>query len=123
MIRFNGYYVPMLEPQDLLNFADEYGIYINADTTHFAETGTEITEAAKIIKDRARTVHLSDYLDGKSHVFAGEGNLDLKSFIHNLDLPAVHSITIECNIEYYEDKPEKTAERLRQAMDYVEACL
>jgi len=119
MLRFDGYIIPLLNPVDLMNFANDNSIFVNIDTTHYAQSGVDITEAAKILKNRVRTIHLSDYIDSKAHVFPGEGLLDFKSFMNELNKPAIHSLTIECDIKCDEKNTAGTIERLKCAYNYA----
>ena len=120
---FDGFAALSSEPCDLLEFSKENEIYITIDTTHYAEMGIDIIEAAKILKERVRTVHLSDYLAPKRHVFVGEGILDLRGFINQLDISRLHAVTIECDIEYHEDDTTKTVERLTNALNYTKSII
>ncbi len=121
MINFEGYIVPLLNPIEMLKFTTENNIYINIDTTHYAQIGIDISEAAQILRERVKTVHLSDFSYPKAHVFVGEGTLDLKSFINHLDITKLHAATLECNIEYYEDDNQKTIERLVNARSFIQS--
>ena len=120
---FEGFETLSSKPSDLLDFASAFDIYINIDTTHYAEMGIDIVDAAKILKERVRTVHISDYLFPKRHVYVGEGVLDFSSFLNTLDLSLLHAITIECDIEYFEDDSGKTIERLTNAMNYIRSLV
>jgi len=119
MPSFEGFEAISSDPFELLDFASMYGLYINIDTTHYAQMGIDIIEAAKILKERVRTVHLSDYLSPKSHIYLGEGTLSLNSFIKNLDTSLLHAVTIECDVEYNESNIDKTIERLSNVLSIV----
>jgi len=85
--------------------------------------GTDIIEAAITLKERVRTVHLSDYLHPKRHVFLGEGILDFRGFMDHLDLSKLHAVTIECDIEYKENDVGETIRRLKDALNYVKRII
>jgi sugar phosphate isomerase/epimerase len=73
--RFDGYYVPLTTPQELMTFVSDSELGVTLDTTHYAQIGVDVVWAARILKEKIRTIHLSDYLDGEAHVFIGDGNL------------------------------------------------
>ena len=114
-----GFVALSSEPADLLAFAEENDIYINLDTTHYAQMDRDIVEATETLKSRVRTVHLSDYLAPHRHLYVGEGVLDLRGCLNRLDLPALHAITLECDIAY-DANLTKTVDRIKRAVDYVE---
>jgi len=119
MPEFNGYETISSEPYDLLKFTTEYDIYINFDSTHYAQMDINIVDAAQILRDRVRTVHLSDYKNPNTHVYPGEGDLNLSGMLKQLNKNALHAITIECSIEYNEKETAKTIDRLKKVLCYV----
>jgi sugar phosphate isomerase/epimerase len=88
MLAFPGYTVPLLDPAEMLDFAAETGVYVNMDSTHYAQCGLDPRLAAETLWPRTRTVHLSDYDSegGRAHLFPGRGELDLGGFLARLDL-------------------------------------
>lgn len=58
---------------------------------------SSIHDGGGVIED-SRTVHLSDYVDGKAHVFVGDGGLDFVNGFRGLDLATLHAITLECSV-------------------------
>jgi len=114
-----GESIPLLDPAEMLNFITANDICATIDTTHCAQSGIHILQAAKKLGDRVRTVHLSDYAHPKSHVFVGEGTLDLKQFMRALDQNKLHALTLECDVEYHEHDEPRTIERLKQAYNYM----
>ena len=93
-----GYYVPLTTPQELMTFVSDSKLGVTLDTTHYAQIGVDVVWAARILKDKIRTIHLGDYLDGEAHVFIGDGDLDFVNTFRVLDLSALHSITLECSV-------------------------
>jgi sugar phosphate isomerase/epimerase len=93
---FDGYNVSMVIPEALMAFVQEAGLGVTLDTTHAAWMGMDITRAAEIFRGRVYTVHLSDFVEGKPHVFIGDGELDFPKFLRALDFSALRSITLEC---------------------------
>jgi sugar phosphate isomerase/epimerase len=91
-----GYYVPLLAPHDLEAFAAKHDLGVTLDTTHYAQMGMDIVQAAHVLKGRIRSIHLSDYIDGKSHVFIGDGDLNFADFFRTIDLSTVNCVTLEC---------------------------
>jgi sugar phosphate isomerase/epimerase len=97
---FAGYTVPLGTPSDLLEYAARYDLGVTLDTTHYAQMGIDIVEAARTMGDRIRTIHLSDYLDGQTHLFPGEGALDFTVFFQVLALPTLRAITLESSVGF-----------------------
>ena len=95
---FAGYTVPLGTPDELLEYAACYDLGVTLDTTHYAQMGIDIVQAARILGDRVRTVHLSDYLDGQTHLFPGEGVLDFTAFFQALAFPTLRAITLESSV-------------------------
>jgi len=91
------YYSPIITPEDMLSFVEDADVFVNIDTTHYGKSGADISTAANVLKDRVKTIHLSDYADQKEHLFFGDGILDFKSFFSNIDINRLHAITIEYN--------------------------
>lgn len=123
MLRFPGYVVPLLDPEELLALSAEAGVYINIDSTHYAQCGVDIGAAADTLRARTRTVHLSDYVDGRAHVYVGQGSLDLAGFLRRLDLGRLHALTIECAIPYDEADLATAVRHTRAAREYVQGLL
>lgn len=116
---FEGYQVPLLDPEELLSFAKETGIFVNLDTTHFAHSGTDIVNAARVLKDRVKGIHFSDFKAGKTHLFPGEGVLDFKEFFKNLNAGQIAAMTLECNIPYRQGEPEVSVDAMVKAREYL----
>ena len=53
-----GYYIPLATPQQLLDYTDTHDLGVTLDTTHYAQLGIDVVQAARVLKDRIRTVHL-----------------------------------------------------------------
>jgi sugar phosphate isomerase/epimerase len=104
---FNGYTMSLLSPGELRDYAVAYNLGITIDTTHYAQMGTDIIAAAHLLGDHVRTIHLSDYRDGQTHLFPGEGVLDFPGFFKALTLSALQAITLECSAGF-------TSEDVRQ---------
>jgi sugar phosphate isomerase/epimerase len=94
---FSGYTMSLLSPGDLRDYTVAYGLGITVDTTHYAQMGTDIIAAAHTLGDRVRTIHLSDYRDGQTHLFPGDGVLDFPGFFGALTLSTLQAITLECS--------------------------
>lgn len=128
MTGFEGYTVPLLTPEELAAFVSDGPLGVTFDTTHYAQIGVDILRAAQTLNGRVRTVHLSDYLPGKTHVFPGDGELDLPGFIRRLEPAALQSITLECAPGYPSedrlalDQPA-LVERLTEARRRVEGWI
>ncbi|MHA2203678.1 MAG: sugar phosphate isomerase/epimerase family protein [Candidatus Hodarchaeales archaeon] len=98
MPTFKEYYVPLLTPEDYIDFVLSTNLGITLDTTHFAQIGIDITKAVQVLGNKVRTIHLSDFANGKPHVFLGDGILNWESFFRELDYSQLHSITLECSM-------------------------
>lgn len=94
---FSGFTMSLLTPRELRDYAAEHGLGVTLDTTHYAQMGADIIEAASNLGDRVRTIHLSDYQDGKTHLFPGDGVLDFAAFFKALTLSTLQAITLECS--------------------------
>lgn len=119
MTHFEGYTVPLLSPEELLQFAEETGSYVNFDTTHCAQEGGDITHAAAMMKRRIRSLHLSDFGERGAHLFPGEGRLDFRGFFQELDRDNLHAVTVECNSVGGSADEAWLAERYAGAREYV----
>ena len=119
LANFPGYVVPLLAPEDMRAFVEEAGVYATLDTTHHAQCATDISLAAAVLGKRVKTVHLSDYMNGRSHVFIGDGELDFQAFYSSLDLDALYLSTIECDILSAARDEQAAVDRARQARELV----
>ncbi len=97
---FDGYYVPLTTPQELLAFVSQNELGVTLDTTHYAQIGVDVVQAARMLRKKIKTIHLSDFLDGKTHVFIGDGELDWSGLFRVLELSTLHSITLECSVGF-----------------------
>lgn len=97
---FAGYTVPLGTPCDLLEYAAKCDLEVTLDTTHYAQMGIDIGQAARILGDRIRTIHLSDYLGGQTHLFPGEGTLDFTAFFQVLAFSTLSAITLESSVGF-----------------------
>ncbi|MBN2240591.1 MAG: sugar phosphate isomerase/epimerase [Dehalococcoidales bacterium] len=117
---FEEYHVPLTEPEELAAFAIENDLYVTIDTTHFPQNGTDMLLALNILGERVKSVHLSDFADGRSHLFPGEGTQPLKTFIRNLRDYDVRVLTLECSFGKDGDFSRNTlVDRLKEAKEYV----
>lgn len=123
LVQFEGYAVPLLQPEEMLEFAEDAGVFVNIDTTHYAQCGTDIARAAAILKDRVRTIHLSDYGGGVSHLPPGDGCLDFMSFYSALDVGLLYATTIECNLQPVSADEKHLIETGRRVKEAVETIL
>lgn len=94
---FEGYTMPLASPEQLMAFACQAGVNVTLDTTHYAQIEVDIVQAARTLSGKISTIHLSDYLDGKTHVFPGDGALNWPGFFRTLDLASLHAVTLECS--------------------------
>jgi len=109
---FDGFTVPLTTPEELRAFVSQNELGVNIDTTHYAQIGVNLLDAACILRDRIHSVHLSDYVDGRAHVFVGEGQLDLEGFLRLADPTVLNTVTLECSVS--------TADRSDRQMSHPE---
>ena len=100
---FPGYSVPLISPEELRQFAVTNGLGVTFDTTHYAQIGTDIVQAARTLAQTIRTIHLSDFAAGRTHLFIGEGDLDLAGFFDILDRTSLCAVTLECSLSSGDD--------------------
>jgi sugar phosphate isomerase/epimerase len=125
---FDGYTVPLLTPPELLNFVSESGLGVTLDTTHYAEARIDITRAARNLKGKINTIHLSDYIENSRHVFVGDGTLDFANFFRKIDFSVLRAITLECAVAFLNENPRELSrgariERLKIAGERVKGWL
>jgi len=125
---FAGYGVPLLTPRELADFAAAHGLHVTLDTTHYGQMSTDLVPAATALRDQIRTVHLSDYAAGESHLFVGDGDMDLPGCLKVLDRQSLHAVTLECALARRgEDArtlaPAAVIDRLNMARTRVEKWL
>jgi sugar phosphate isomerase/epimerase len=101
----------------MLEFLAEAGVYATIDTTHCAQSAVDIVKAARILKDRVKTIHLSDYAHEKAHVYIGEGNLDFRAFYGELDITSLYLTTAECAVPFKNE--ELAIEKTRNTMGLI----
>jgi sugar phosphate isomerase/epimerase len=125
---FDGYQVPLSDLSALRAFADEHDLGLTLDTTHCAQAGLDALEAAKLMRERIRTTHLSDYRGGATHVFVGEGDLDLPGVLATIAGPELHSVTLECSLAKVTQSAQVMSQarmvaRLREAKERLDAWM
>lgn len=125
---FEGYTVALTTPQALNEYALRHALGVTLDTTHYAYSGVDIVDAAQILCETVRTVHLGDFRPDAPHAFIGEGNLNLLGFFRTLDLSLLKSITLECSLSTREQSErnmskEERIDQLKLARKRVEKLL
>jgi sugar phosphate isomerase/epimerase len=123
---FDGYYVPLATPQELLAFVSKNELGVTLDTTHYAQIGVDVVQAARILQKEIKTIHLSDFVDGKTHVFIGDGELDFSSLFRVFELSTLHSITLECSAGFLGENTHamtqtEMVDRLKTAMSRLQS--
>jgi sugar phosphate isomerase/epimerase len=104
---FEGYSVPLITPEKMKTFVVENGLSVTLDTTHYAQIGTDIVEAARVLGSNIKTVHLSDFAAGRAHVFIGEGELDLRGFFDTVDKTSLSTVTLECSLSLKDNQSQE----------------
>lgn len=128
MPRFDGYFVPLITPDELNAFVGENDLGVTLDTTHYAQIGTDIVEAAKKLRENIKTIHLSDFKAGNAHVFIGEGELDLVGFFDVINKEKLNAVTLESSLASmdnpnHEMSYNELVNRLREARVRLECLL
>jgi sugar phosphate isomerase/epimerase len=128
MPAFEGYTIPLLTPPELFDFVAEHGLGVTLDTTHYAEAGIDITQAARCLKGKINTIHLSDYTEGSRHVLVGDGTLDFANFFREIDFSALNAVTLECSVAFLNENPRELSrgariERLKIARERLDRWL
>ena len=123
---FDGYYVPLTTPQELLAFVSKNELGVTLDTTHYAQIGVDVVQAVGVLQKKIKTIHLSDFVDGKTHVFIGDGELDFSSLFRVLEPMTLHSITLECSVGFQGKNTSdmtqtEMVERLKVAMSRLQS--
>ncbi|MGB8253406.1 MAG: TIM barrel protein, partial [Anaerolineaceae bacterium] len=98
MQTFDGYTVPLNTPGPLKSFIDEYGLGVTLDTSHYTQMGIDISQAASVLGSSIKTIHLSDCIMEKRHIFIGDGNLDLPGFLKSIDQAQLNAVNLECTL-------------------------
>jgi sugar phosphate isomerase/epimerase len=128
MPTFEGYSIPITTAEALKAFADENDLRVTFDTTHFAQMGVDILQAAKVLGNAIKTIHLSDYSSELRHGFIGEGGSDLAGFLKAIHPEQLIAVNLESNLST-RDKPDQTMSdvdlvgRLREARLRLEGYL
>jgi sugar phosphate isomerase/epimerase len=90
--------------------------------------GTDIIEAARELRKSIRTIHLSDFKAGHTHVFPGEGELDLPGFFDTIDKTSLNAVTLESTLgsmdrPAHEMSRSEMVSRLKEARERLERLL
>jgi sugar phosphate isomerase/epimerase len=125
---FEGYFVPLATPEELNAFVAENDLNVTFDTTHYAQMGTDIVEAAKILEGNIKTIHLSDFIAGRTHVFIGEGELDFPGFFDVIDKEHLNAVTLESSLSPMDNPNQEMiynemVGRMREARIRLESLL
>ncbi len=128
MPQFDGYEVPLATPEALLEFVASTGLGITLDTTHYAQVGVEVVQAARRLRPKVQTLHLSDFAKGQAHVFVGDGELDFPALFAALDFESLYAVTLECSAGRLGENPlalsaAQMVERLQTARRRLQAWL
>ncbi len=120
MQTFEGYTVPLNTPAPLKAFIDQYDLGVTLDTSHYTQMGVDILHAAGVHGSSIRTIHLSDCLKEKRHVFIGEGELNLVGLLKAVDQEKLIAVNLESALSTPDKSDqdmddEELVERLRQA--------
>lgn len=116
----DNYYMPLIQPEEMRAFAESAGIGVNLDTTHCGQSGVDLLHAADVLGSCVQTVHVSDFGQGRAHVYIGDGTLDLAAFFGRIPMQTLHAITVECALPVDPLDEQVTVEAAREAKRRVE---
>lgn len=105
-----GYYVPICTPRELLDFVARYEVGANLDVTHCAQIGVDFLQAARALGPHLAALHLSDFANGRPHVFLGDGGLNFPAFFRQVDLSGVRFLTLECSAARLGEDPRQLSQ-------------
>ncbi|MGB9668561.1 MAG: sugar phosphate isomerase/epimerase family protein [Thermosulfidibacteraceae bacterium] len=125
-IFFKGSLYDLANFKELVRFTHEKNLKIAFDTTHCGTRGIPLIEGFEMLGgiDRIGHVHLSDFaiVNGqfKEHLFPGEGNLDLGSFLRYLKSVGYKGkVTLEVLPCYFPKDHGKLVEKLVGFVKFV----
>jgi sugar phosphate isomerase/epimerase len=128
MQTFDGYTVPLNTPGPLKAFIDTYDLGVTLDTSHYTQMGVDIIQAAGVLGSSIKTIHLSDCIKEKRHVFIGEGDLNLAGLLKAVDRDQLIAVNLECALstpdksdQVMDDK--ELVDRMREARIRLEGYL
>jgi sugar phosphate isomerase/epimerase len=128
MQTFKGYTVPLTTPELMKTFVEKNNLGVTMDTTHYVAMGVDIIQAASVLGRLIKTIHLSDCIQEKGHIFIGEGDLDLPGLLKAIDQEKLIAVNLECALstgaksdQIMDD--EELVDRLRQARIRLEGYL
>jgi sugar phosphate isomerase/epimerase len=70
---------------DFIEMLDRTGFGMAFDTAHWSTFDTDIISGFRPYMEFVRNMHISDYGDGKQHIVPGDGEIDLDSFLAELN--------------------------------------
>jgi len=109
-------------PDALIRFAEAHNLYLTLDLTHLGTREKNFLEDVRKFLDtgRVKNVHLSDYVNGREHLFPGRGALPLREVLETLG--ATHyngAITLELFPKEIEGDFREMTDKLSQALDFI----
>ncbi len=72
-------------PDEFFNTVKESGFGMTFDTTHWGSFSPDLVSAYRHFSPLIRNIHISDFLNGTEHIVPGEGELDLDTFLAELN--------------------------------------
>lgn len=90
-----------------------------ADTGHFLRAGVDPVKAVKLLKGRVFGLHMKDFVSEHEEKVVGDGKLDLKALIKELNKQGFNGT---CSIEYELD-PEDPIAGIQKGLDNIKAAV
>jgi sugar phosphate isomerase/epimerase len=115
-------------PAPLKAFIDQYDLGVTLDTSHYTQMGVDIIQAAGVLGGSIKTIHLSDCIKEKRHVFIGEGELNLSGLLKAVNRDQLIAVNLECALSTPEKSDQvmddqELVERLQTARIQLEGYL
>jgi sugar phosphate isomerase/epimerase len=109
-------------PASLIEFAKAHNLYLTLDLTHLGTREKNFLENVRkfLATGRVKNIHLSDYKNGREHLFPGKGSLPLREVLETLH--ATHyngAITLELLPREIEGDFREMLEKLTVALDFI----
>lgn len=89
------------------------------DTGHFLRSGVDPVDAIKLLKGRVFGLHVKDFVSEEEEAIAGDGKLNLKALIAELNEQEFKGT---CSIEYELDKEDPIA-GIQKGLDNIKAAV
>jgi len=118
--KLNPYMLSKVE--SMIAFMQEHNLYMTFDTAHCGSMHTDFLSDFHEFYDcgRMRSIHFSDYGNGREHLIPGHGALPLTRFLNHLrETGYDHSLVLELSPYEFPEEPEMIKETLLEVFNYL----